>query len=74
MQYFVFQKYEEAETEFKKVLALDPDCKEAKFYARECQIHQIQRVGCYRFVALKALQMTGGVLVSICVYIQINLV
>lgn len=54
-------KYEEAEAEFKNVVASSPNCEEARIQVTECQIRQVQEVGCYRFVALKALQMTGGV-------------
>lgn len=58
---FGLKDYVEAENEFRKVLALDPDCEEAKTQLLECQIQQVQEVGCYRFVALEALQMTSGV-------------
>lgn len=58
---FGLKNYEEAENEFRKVLALDPKCEEAKTQLLECQILQVQEVGCHRFVALKALQLTGGV-------------
>lgn len=58
--FYLLRNYEEAETEFKEVLLNHPTCEEAKYRVKECQLLQVQQVGCHRFVAMKALQMTGG--------------